>query len=540
MGPEQNSDPDLKAAMDQARSHLSGGRPERAEKIYRKILESDPDHPDAHGNLGFALHAQGRLDEAVDSYSRAVALKSGWAGLHYNLGAALRQLGRLEEAVASHQAALAADPANGDAQTSLAGVFKDLGRFDEAAASFNLALEIDPVSALTHYNFANLLKGMGRLEEAIDRYGSALGIDGDFHQAHSNLGLALQEAGRLGEAAASYRSALDLEPGSAEVHYNLGTVCKDQDKLDEAVACYQSSLALKSDFLDAHINLGNALQHLGQLDEAMASYRAALEIDPASFEAGSNLLYVMLNVPGLTPEQLFDEHRRILADQLQGIAPIAEPFTNDQTAGRKLRIGYLTSDFRIHPVGSMILSLFEFHDRAKFEIFCYAQVTNPDAMTEQFRAGADHWHVVVGMGDAELAQLMRRHGIDLLVSLAGLTDDNRPLVCAHRAAPVQVSYLDGKSSALDEMDYWLSDGFLHPLDTTEKFTETIYRLPHFLQWPPPGDAPPVAGLPADKSGTISFGSFNNPAKVTTKAIDLWAEILNSVAGSRLVFKYKGL
>ena len=133
--------------------------------------------------------------------------------------------------------------------------------------------------------------------------------------------------------------------------------------------------------------------------------------------------------------------------------------------------------------------------------------------------------------------MVRADGIDILVSLAGHFDRNRPLVCAHRAAPVQVSFHDGATSGLEEMDYWLSDDFLHPADTKEQFTEQLHWLPAFYQWPPIEDAPPVSPQPVDTTGSITFASFNNPAKINEQVIRLWAEILNAVPNSQILLKY---
>jgi predicted O-linked N-acetylglucosamine transferase (SPINDLY family) len=270
----------------------------------------------------------------------------------------------------------------------------------------------------------------------------------------------------------------------------------------------------------------------------VASYHKALSIKPDYADAGRNLLFVTLNVPGLTLMELFTEHLRFSENHSQGITRPAEDLTNDPTPDRRLRVGYLSSDFKNHSVGTNVLPLLSSHDRAKFEVFCYADVTRPDAITERFQSCVDHWHPIVGKSDAEVARMVRADGIDVLVSLAGRFDANRPLVCAYRAAPVQVSFHDGATSGLEEMDYWLTDDFLHPPDTKELFTEDLHRLPVLYQYPPIENVPTVGPLPTDQAGLITFGSFNNPAKVNEDVMDLWAEILKSVSGSRLVLKYK--
>ncbi|MAF95921.1 MAG: hypothetical protein CMM60_09245 [Rhodospirillaceae bacterium] len=514
------------------------GKLDEAAASYHKALAIKPDYAEAHNNLGVVLKDLGKLDEAVASYHKALAIKPDYAEAHNNLGTALQDLGKLDEAMASYHKALAIKPDYAEVHNNLGVVLKDLGKLDEAVASCHKALAIKPDYAGAHSNLGNALKDLGRLDEAVASFHKALAIKPDCAEAHSNLGIALKTLGRLDEAVASYHKALAIKPDYAEAHSNLGIALKKLGKLDEAVASYHKALAIKSDFAEAHSNLGNALKGQGRLDEAVASFHKALAIKPDYTGAGRNLLYVMLNVPGLSTEELFTEHLRFSEKHSQGIARPAEDFTNDPTPDQRFRVGYLSSDFRNHPVGSVVFPLLSSHDRTKFEVFCYADVPCPDAMTERFQSCVDHWHPIAGKTDAEVARMVRADGIDVLVCLAGRFDNNRPLVCVHRAAPVQVSFHDGATSGLEEMDYWLTDDFLHSPDTKEMFTEELHRLPVFYQWPPIEETPTVEVLPADQAGLVTFGSFNNPAKVNEEVIRLWAQILKSVPSSRLLLKYK--
>jgi predicted O-linked N-acetylglucosamine transferase (SPINDLY family) len=308
--------------------------------------------------------------------------------------------------------------------------------------------------------------------------------------------------------------------------------------LEDAVASYNKALAIKPDFAEAHYNLGSALMNLGKLDEAITSYRKAFAINPEYVDADRNLLFALLNVPGLTPEELFAEHVCFAENHARDIVHLGGNLTNDTDPDRRLRVGYLSSDFKNHPVGLNVISLVSSHDHDKFEVFCYADVPRPDAVTKQFRSCVDHWRPIAGKPDADVAGMVRADEIDVLVCLAGRFDNNHPLVCAHRVAPVQVSFHDGATSGLKEMDYWLTDDYLHPDNTKELFTEELYRLPVLYQYPPIEDAPPVAALPAENAGYITFGSFNNPAKVNDEVLCLWAEVLTSVPGSKMLLKYK--
>ncbi|MDP6174068.1 MAG: tetratricopeptide repeat protein, partial [Rhodospirillales bacterium] len=493
----------IQDALDLAVVHHTAGDLAKAESVYRKILETDPDHPAALQLLGVSAHQMGRNDAAVDLISRAIARDPDYAEAHNNLGLALHDLGKLDQAVASYHQALAI-------------------KSDYAEANNNLGLA---------------LQALGKVEDALASYLQALATEPDYAGAHYNFGNALRELGRLDEAIASYQKALAIRPGFAEAHYHLGETLRELGRLEEAVASYREALSIKPDFAEVLNNLGNALRELGRLDDALASYRKALDFKPDFSGAGRNLLYALLNVSGLSQEELFNEHLRFSETHLRGIARPVEDLTNDPTSHRRLRVGYLSSDFHNHPVGSNVLPLLSSHDRKKFEIFCYAQVRRPDAMTQRFRSCVDHWRAIAGKSDSEVAGMVRADGIDILVCLAGHAGDNRLLVCAYRAAPVQVSFHDLASSALAEMDYWLTDAFLHPPGTKERFTEELQPLQVFYQYPPVLEAPPVDRLPADQAGFVTFGSFNNPAKVNEDVTGLWAKVLKSVPGSRLLFKY---
>jgi len=345
-------------------------------------------------------------------------------------------------------------------------------------------------------------------------------------------------AGRLPEAEGIYQQILSADPNQPIALHLLGVIAHQVGKNDIAVDLIGKSLAIMPDYAEAHNNLGHALQDLAKLDEAITHYHKALAIKPNFYEADRNILFAMLYVPGLSTKELFAEHLRFAKTHTQGIPRSEHKFANDPDPDRRIRIGYISSDFRNHPVGKNVYPLLSSHDRAAFEVFCYGDVSRPDAMTDQFRSCVDHWRPIAKTSDTDVAEMVRADKIDVLVNLAGHFDKNRPLICAHRTAPVQVSFHDGATSGLAEMDYWLTDSFLHPPDTQEQFTEELYRLPVFYQYPLYEDAPPVETLPADKTGGITFGSFNNPAKVNEDVIRLWAKVLNSVAGSRLLLKYK--
>ncbi len=374
------------------------------------------------------------------------------------------------------------------------------------------------------------LLGVIRFQEgdagrAIELIGKAIALEPTYAEAHNNLGNALRDQGRLEEEVAVYLRALELKPDYADAHNNLGNALQVQGRLEEAVAACRRALELKPNFAQAHNNLGNALKDQGRLEEAVAVYRRALELKPDYAKAHSNLIYTMNYDAGVTLEEVFAESRDW---DVRHAAPRAErirPLHNPPNPERRLRVGYVSPDFRTHSVSYFVEPLLAGHDRDAVEVFCYAEVPCPDAVTARFQALADGWRSTVGLTDAEVAERIREDRIDVLVDLAGYTAKNRLLAFAERPAPVQVTWLGyGASTGMTEMDYRLTDTVVDPVEEAGAFfSETLVRLPHaFFCYGPPAEAPEVTPLPALANGHVTFGSFNNPSKTGPQVVEVWA------------------
>ncbi len=414
---------------------------------------------------------------------------------------------------------------------------KDRGKLDEAVACYRRVLQLKPDFAEAHNNLGNALNGQRKLDAAVACYRRALELKPGYAEAHYNLGAAFKDQGRLDAAIACYRRTLELKPDYAKAQNNLGNVLRDQGKLDEAVACYRRALELKPDYAAAHANLGSAWKDQGKLDEAIACYRRALELKPDFAKAHSSLVYTQLFCPGCDARTLYEEHRRWNRRHAEPLGKFVLPHPNDRAADRTLRIGYLSPDFCSHPVGRFLLPLLESHDHESFEIFCYASVRTPDAMTDRFRAHADVWRDVLDLSDEQVAQTIRQDGVDILVDLTMHMGNNRVLVFARKPAPVQVTYLVYcGTTGLGTMDYRLTDPYLDPPGQDERFyCEQSVRLPEtYWCYRPPIETPPVNALPALEGGRVTFGCLNNFCKVTSPTLAAWSRLLQAVSGSRLL------
>jgi predicted O-linked N-acetylglucosamine transferase (SPINDLY family) len=559
-----------------ALEHHQAGRLQDAEPIYRQILAAVPNEPTTIHLLGVLVYQQGQLDVAVELISRAIALQPTDGAFHNSLGNVFTAQAKLDEAVACYRRAVELLPDYAVAYYNLANIWKAQAKPDEAIAAYRRALELMPDLAAAHTNLGGTLRTQGQLDEAADCFRRALELSPDLPEAHRNLGNALHEQGKLDEAVACYRRALELKPDDADTLVNLGIALRAQGRadeaiacqrralelkpdnvialtnlgnglqvqrlLEEAVACYRRALELKPGHALAHNNLGTALKDQGKLDEALASYSRAVELQPNFAEAQSNLLYTLYFCPGYDAHAIYAAHRRWNQQLAEPLAKDIQPHANDPSPDRRLRIGYVSPDFRDHVVTHFLLPLLESHDRELFEIYCYSSVSSPDAMTDRCRAQAGVWRNVVGRSDGQLADTVREDRIDILVDLSMHMAGNRLLAFARKPAPVQVTYLAyAGTTGLSTMDYRLTDPHLDPpgddppAASEPIYSETSIHLPKtYWCYRPPVETPGINALPALRAGHVTFGCLNNFCKVTEPTLAAWASLLQAMPTARLL------
>jgi len=513
------------------------GKLEAAVASYRRAVELQPESAAAHSNLGVALSAQGKLDEAVACYRRALELKPDFAEVHHNLAAALSDQGKPDEAVACYRRALELKPDFIEARYHLGHALQKQGQFDEAATSFRRVLQLRPEFVDALMGLGDVLRMQGRLDEATTCFRRAVALAPNSAEAHHNLGVVLQEQLRPDEAAACCRRALQLQPALADAHMGLGHALKDQGKLDEAADCYRRALELRPQFAEAHVSLGSVAKDQGKLDEALACFRQAVRLRPDFHGAWSNELYTLLYCPGYDSQTLYREHCCWNERYAKPLADSIRPPVNDRSPERRLRVGYVSADFREHPLRLIASPLFAAHDHQQFEIFCYADVRRPDAWTARFRTWADVWREIQGLSDAQVAEQVRQDRIDVLVDLGMHMAHHRLLVFARKAAPVQVSWFAYPgTTGLTAIDYRLTDPYLDPPGTNDQdYSERSLRLPDTFWCYDPGTSEPgVSDLPALTRGAVTFGCLNNFCKVNDAVLRLWGRVLRAVDGSRLV------
>jgi predicted O-linked N-acetylglucosamine transferase (SPINDLY family) len=448
----------------------------------------------------------------------------------------LRRAGRRQASAERFERALAQKPDHAGALTSYAMLLLDAGDAQAATDLAERAVKVDPERMSAHHVLGRARCQAGDLAAGIASLKRAVALRPDAFEVEIDLGKALYDAVALEDAERHLRHALDLAPLSAEVHIRLGNLYRRQQRHDEALAAYRRAVKLDAGIAQAHNNLGTLLAELGDGEAALAALRQALALAPDRPSTWSNLLLASSWSDRLPAAEIAAEHRaygRHFGAQIQPMAPIAvRPFR-----ARRLKIGYVSSDFRGHAVAVFMQPLLTHHDRQRFEIYGLYNFTADDEVTAHIRRLVEHFVPVAGMTDGELAEWIRGEGIDILVDLNGHTAHNRLPLFLLKPAPIQVTWLGYlATTGLPTMDYRLTDARADPPGRTDSLhTETLWRLPDSLWcYEPHRFAPAVAPLPALRTGHLTFASLNNPAKVSATILGLWARILQAVSDARLL------
>lgn len=573
MTTRETKDPD--ELLDLALAHHEAGRLVEAEALYRDILQLDATHPGALFYLGGIAYADGRHDfaaelialtladqpddpealylmglielglgriaDAIERMQQMLALQPN-AAAHCRAGEWLCREQRVDEATAHFHAALALDSACVEALCGLGSTFKIQYRLEEAAASYRRALALAPELPAALENLGQILQVQGHLEEASAIYRRELALR-PTAITYTNLGSVLYAQNRPDEAIDCYRQALALDDGTALAHNNLGVALCDQGQLDAAIACYRRAIAARFDYPEAHRNLGAALKDRGELEAATASLRQALALKPDYVETWSDYLATLQYLPDVSREQLFEEHVQFgecLEAPLRASRPQHERVRAEPK--RRLRIGFVSGDLHMHPVGFFLENALRHINREQLDIVLYSNGHKSDALTARLRAMDFAWVELHDLQDDAAAQRIRLDAIDILVDLAGHTGQNRLPVFARKPAPIQVTWLGyWATTGLRAIDYILCDAHCLPENERRFFVEQPLYLPETrLCFTPPADDIPINPLPAYERGYVTFGCFNNLSKMTDAVVAVWALILLGVAGSRLFLKSKPL
>jgi protein O-GlcNAc transferase len=365
---------------------------------------------------------------------------------------------------------------------------------------------------------------------------AAVAPSGGDPQFKFQLGNLLFAQGEIAEAAALFAEVVDGSPGFAAAHNNLGNALSKLGETAAAVHHYRRAVTLAPAMAEAHNNLGCALFLLGQLGLAIAHYKEAVSLNPEASAPYTNLVLALHYVPGVTSALIGETTRRWAATLPRRLT---RPFpSGGKHRARKLRVGYVSGDFRSHPVAFFIETILAAHDRKVVEVFCYGNATVTDGTTTRIAEAADHWRDISDLADHDAARQIGKDAIDILIDLSGHTAGNRLTMFAGKPAPIQCTWLGYVgTTGLSEIDYIIADRFVIPPQEDGLYREQPFRLPNsYLCFTPPSEDIAVGPLPILRGEGPTFGCFNNLLKINGAVVDLWSTLLAAVPRSRLYLK----
>lgn len=519
-----------------ARLYTSLGRQQEALKHYRECVKEVPGSPIARLEMANTQVACGEYLEAEAVYRELVQSDPDFLDGVNNYAVFLLNQKREDEAESVLKALLERHPTFAMGWSNLGLTYENRQAYAEALAHYQRACEVDPSFSSARYNMGNVYLKMNDLVRARSCYEETLKAQPDYMHAHNALARLAMMDGQGEDAESCLKRSIALEPVDNYFAYSTyATLLRDQQRFDESVAMCLKAIEADPANADAYNTLGWAYNDLGNYAEAERAFRKGLEVDPHSRKLHSNLLMLLTYRMELDHESLHREHARYgeqhgpeHADELRGLGVALTPY-------RRLRIGYLSPDFKRHVVRNFIQPVIGAHDRQKVEVFCYGEIEKPDDVTAQIQELTDHWINTHGLSALEVANRIREDRIDVLIELAGHSGNNRLDVVDYHPAPVQVSYLGYiTTTGARGMDYRITDPIMNPPDSPERFTEELYRLDRcYKVYEPAPHEPPVNPVVAP-AGKVVFGSLHRISKLTDRTVALWAAVMRAVPEATLL------
>lgn len=448
----------------------------------------------------------------------------------------MREFERIAAAVPILEQARQLLPQDAEILSNLAKAYQGLEEFSKAVAMYAEALQLQPENAEIWNNQGVVQQQLGQWESAFASHKQALTIKPNYAKALNNLGAVLQAVDHCDEALFFHNKALAIKPNFADAHYNRGCALWLLKRWHEAQMSFEQALAIKPDHVSSLNNCGLILMEQGYFDEALNNFVKASHLEPNVTASSHNILFCLNYHPDKSSKEIFAAYRAF--DQRFSAPQRAKWRTHLNSADpeRRLRVGYVSPDFKEHSMRYFLEPVFAQHNKEAVEIIAYAELKKEDALTQRYQNHSSQWVPTFGMSDAELVEKIRADNIDILVDLAGHSVGNRMNVFAQRPAPVSISWLGyGYTTGLTAIDYFLTDDIMVPVGSEALFSEQPWRIAvPSMVYRPDGGIGEVNSLPALERGFITFGTLTRGIRINHRVIRVWSSILQRLPHSRLV------
>ncbi|MCP4394135.1 MAG: tetratricopeptide repeat protein [Alphaproteobacteria bacterium] len=553
-----------------------------------KCIELIPEDASAQNSLGNILTDMECTNDAINAYEKSIELNKKYFPAYVNLSMLLHSIGEQEKALNYIKIPLQATPNDPEVLNSYAIMMKHMKDYDKAIKTFQTLIDIAPKYADAYNNLGLIYAITEDFHNAEDNFKIAISIEKNAPEYYNNYGTLLYNINKLAEAKPVLEKAIELRPNypdalgnlgnvhllkgdlekaqkfnlkaleidehNAHAYYNLGVIERDKKNFSKAAELTEKAIKLienkkpKANALapdNFYNSLGIIYTDMGEIEKSINAYKKALT-QTKNPEIFSNFLLTLHYNDNISNQDLFEWHRTWAKKFSLGIKTIHPIHGSKQAnaSNRPIRIGYVSGDFKAHSVSFFCRGLIAKHTRSDFKIYCYSFVRKPDHITQETKNNADVWRNITPLTNDEIAQLIYKDEIDILVDLSGHTADNKLPALAFKPAPIQIEYLGyPNTSGLTTMDYRIVDEYTDPSSDPQAdktASETLWRMPNsFICYQPlEGAVPDVAEAPCIKNGYVTFGSFNNVSKICDSVIATWSEILNKTPNSKLILKAK--
>lgn len=529
---------DVRAMHAIARRALRQGEAVEAIRQLEKATRIAPNDDSLWCGLGAAYRQSSDFASARQAYERALALKADNPQVLSNLGEWCMARGESEDALVWFEKALHADPGLFEARLNKTAALFELARYAEARILSEQLVADEPGRAEACLNLGNVLVHTGKSKQGIKFYKKALELQPGYVEAHYNLATLLGSREDLANTISYLERRLRDQGESIQNLGMLAAAHQAAGHLSESEAICRRILERQPDNIAALVTLGSCLSSGGDSAAALALYERVVRLDGSQVAMASNVLFEYNNVAGPGREEIFRQHLA-WAECFETPLLQAPAFTDrDRDPQRKLRIGYVSGDLTRHPVGFLLRDILQHHDASHYAIHCYSMLIRPEEALPELRQAADVWEDVFYLDDDELAALIRKAEIDILVDLSGHTGFHRLPVFARRPAPVQAEWIGYfHSTGMRSIDYFITDPATSPPGSGQLFSEIPVFMPHTrFCYGAPAYAPEVVAPPLETFGAITFGTFNRLPKMTEEVVAAWSEILKALPTSRLIVK----
>ena len=402
----------------------------------------------------------------------------------------------------------------------LGAILADQGKLEEAINHHQKAIKINPNYAEGYNNLGVALQKAKRIDEAISNYQIALKLKPEFAQVYNNLATSLKYLNRFDEALINCEKAINLKPDFANAHNNMGAILKDLNRMTESYKYLKKATELKEDYAEAYYNLGVVLKKLGKIEESIENTKKAIKIKPNYLEAYNNYLF---NLHYLTKYNY--QHYISAAKEFRNTLKKIEnnlciPYQYEKQP-KKIKIGFVSGDFKEHPVGFLLLDTLKYLKNKNLKLFAYSNFIKKDSLNSEIKKYFNSWREISNLSDLEVVNLIRKDGINILFDLSGHSAHNRLPIFVNKPAPLQISWIGfTASTGVPEIDYILGDPYVTPYANKNQFVENILHLPKI--WAclskPQFNTKKTNLTPAIKNGFITFGCYNNLDKINELSI----------------------